>query len=69
MEKAITSYIITWIPSGLLIKRVGLFSAHFCFRPSFVFGHPLRPTFYYINYMYVLHEYWIVYYFILFYYF
>jgi len=54
---------------------VGLFSAQFYFRLSFVFGpvlfsaDPFRPTFYYINYMYVIHEYWIVYYFILFHFF
>ena len=52
------------------LDRVCLFSAQFCFRPSLfrrssVFGRPFSAHFYYINYMYVLHEYWIVYYFIL----
>jgi len=37
------------------LVRVGPFSAQYRFQ----------PTLYYINYMYVLHEYWIVYYFII----
>jgi len=33
------------------------------FGPLLFSAHPFRPTFDYINYMHVLHEYWSVYYF------